>query len=129
MSVLPEFTEVQAETLKYHIPQSKILSDNCRTTDEKLHTDIAASMKGGKIGSILALPTDIATIPANSVALALERRSSSFVSTINIFINSRTLSAYGRKACSAADATEPIADYNTSKQNVKTLSWNIRLPM
>ena len=73
-------------------------------------TVIAASMKGGKIGSILALPTTMATIPTSSVALALERRSSSFVSTMKDFMSSKTRSAYGRNACSEADATEPIAD-------------------
>lgn len=83
----------------------------------KFVTLIAASIKGGRIGSILVLPTDIATIPTNSVALARERRSSSLVSTMKCFINSRTFSAYGMNAFSAAFATEPIADCNTSKEN------------
>jgi len=64
------------------------------------------------MGSILVRPTAIATIPTNSVALARETRSSSFVSTIKPFIISRTFSAYGINACSAAAATEPIADYS-----------------
>jgi hypothetical protein len=34
----------------------------------------------------------MATIPTSSVALARDRRSSSLVSTMNDFINSRTLS-------------------------------------
>lgn len=78
-------------------------------------------MKGGNIDSILILPTDIAMIPTSSVALARERRSSSLASTIKFFINSRTFSAYGRKACSAAAATEPIADCKKINRNHKLM--------
>jgi hypothetical protein len=81
---------------------------------------IVASMKGAKIGSILTLPIDIATIPTSSVALAREQRSSSLVSTMKFFINSRTLLANGRKACSAAAATKPIADYKEIKYKIYT---------
>jgi len=42
------------------------------------------------------------------------------VSTMKLFINSRTLSAYGRKACSAAAATEPIADCKEIKSKIYT---------
>jgi hypothetical protein len=83
-------------------------------------TAIAASMKGVKIGSILILPIDIATIPTSSVALAREQRSSSLVSTMKFFIYSRTLSAYGRKACSAVVATKPIADCKEFKSKIYT---------
>jgi len=38
---------------------------------------------------------------------------------MKFFINSRTLSAYGRNACSEADATEPIADYKKIKMEFK----------
>jgi hypothetical protein len=118
MGVFPQLTKIQCKTLeckdvKFEAPNPKkhLLSTCIKEYRCKIEvTESAASMKGGKMDSILALPTAIATIPTSSVALALATKSASLVNTIKHFINSRTFSAYGMKAPSAAEAKDPIAD-------------------